>query len=282
MKQKLPYAKSWGIILPLSLVKQLFKHLIVLSSIIVAACSSTPKPSLTMQSVSLYTQPDTNQNSALAVDLVIVYGSELMGTLNQMSAKTYFAASKQLLLDNPTLLEIWHWELVPGQRVIGFQPPQNKGDAFGAYVFADYFTPGDHRLRVTPDGIVSVLFMKDDLKNLSAMSANDMQLGATMTTPSCWGDSSGQSLKQGSTTGAQNAGQASIMLGPVTNVVQPCKQVVPQPCQSSSQPCQGSSAKVGGVRRQGPLPIVAQSLPPLKKKISSPCSPCNSKRNKVN
>ncbi len=255
------------------------KHFIVISAIFLAACSSssTPKPSLTMHSVCLYTQPDTNQNSALAVDLVIVYGSELMAIFNQMSAKTYFAASKQLLLDNPTLLDIWHWEFIPGQRVIGFQPPQDKGDAYGAYIFANYHTPGDHRLRVGPDGIVNILFMKDGLKNLS-QGANDLHMGTTMTNPPCWGNSLDANLKQG----------PAVTPGLAQGIIPPCnKQPVSQPCQA---PCKQATPQliqtpcktVGNPTGKGPLPIVAQPLPPLKKRSSYKPVPCNSKRNKVN
>ncbi|MBI2708040.1 MAG: hypothetical protein HYX35_07010 [Proteobacteria bacterium] len=280
-------------------MKKFSKHLVVIATIALASCSSTstPSPSLTMNSVSMYATPDANQNSALAVDLVIVYNSNLMGTLNQMSAKTYFASSKQLLLDNPTLLDIWHWELVPGQMVQNFQPPQNKGEAFGAYVFANYQTPGDHRLRVTPDGIVNIILMKDDLKNLSTLSANDIQNGTTMTNPACWGDSSDGNLKQGSTNSNNfcdpNSSQGFTKLGPAVTIAQPCTQVVPQPCPQVPKPCAqvvpqpctqvappsqippcGSTSSSG----QGPIPIVAQPLPPLKVRSSSTCAPCNSKR----
>lgn len=266
MKQNIPY-----------IMKTFFKHLMVISTIGIVSCSSTPKPSLTMDTVSIYAQPNANHNSALAVDLVIIYSSELLGTISQMSAKAYFASSKQLLLDNPTLLDIWHWELVPGQMVQNFQPPQDKGEAFGAYVFADYQTPGDHRLRVTPDGIVNIILMKDDLKNLSALSANDLQTGTTMSTPLCCRDASEGNLKKGSTTSnyfcAPNSSQGFKTLGPAVTIAQPCKQVAaPQPCQV---PC---STTVAPPIPLGPLPIVPQPLPPLKKSPLSKCAPCNSKR----
>lgn len=254
-------------------MKKFSKHLAAIATIALASCSSisTPSASLTMASVSMYAEPDANQNSALAVDLVIVYNAALLGTLSQMSAKTYFAASKQLLLDNPTLLDIWHWELVPGQIVQNFQPPQNKGEAFGAYLFADYHTPGDHRVRVTPDGILNILLMRDDLKNLSTLSANDVQTGTTMTTPLCWGDSTSGNLKQGSTA-SNSSSQGCVKLGPATTIVQPCKQVAPQP--SQAPPCVAVVPSGG----QGPLPIVAQPLPPIKRNFSSKSAPCNSKR----
>jgi len=256
------------------IMKKFSKHLMAIASIALASCSSTSTPtaSLTMTSVSMYAQPDANQNSALAVDLVIVYNADLLGTLSRMSAKTYFAASKQLLLDNPTLLDIWHWELVPGQIVQNFQPPQDKGEAFGAYLFADYHTPGDHRLRVNPDGVLNILLMKDDLKNLSTLSANDVKTGTTMTTPLCWGDSTDGNLKQGSTA-SNSLSQGCVKLGPATTVAQPCNPVAP-PQPTQAPPCVPVVPSSG----QGPLPIVAQPLPPIKKSSSSPCAPCNSKR----
>lgn len=153
----------------------------VLGMIELVSCSSSTDPELSMKSVSVFVEPDANQNSAIAVDLVLVYNQELVNTLGKMSASKYFDSSSQLLLDNPTLLDVWHWELVPGQIVEDFEPPQEKGPAFGGYVFANYLTPGDHRVKVAPNGIVKILLLKKDLKNLATYDIRDVNNGKTMT-----------------------------------------------------------------------------------------------------
>ncbi len=100
--------------------------------------------------------------------------------LASLSAAKYFAMSQQLLLDNPTLLDIWHWELVPGQIVQNFEPPQEQGDAFAAYVYANYLTPGDHRLKVAPTGVIKILLQKNELLNLGDYDLHAVRSGTTM------------------------------------------------------------------------------------------------------
>ncbi len=234
----------------------------VIGTIGIVSCSSTstPKPEFLMNSISMYATADSNNNSALAVDLVIVYNFNLLATLNQMSACTYFASVKQLLLDNPTLLDVWHWELIPGQTVQNFQPPQDKGEGFGAFVFANYLTPGDHRLRVPPDGVVNILLMKDDLKSLTALEGTDLRLGKTMTDPACcWGEAEAK-IKQGPITSGCGR-PATVRMGPTT-IAPPCKVVT---CQRLTP-------------GKMPLSIVARPLPPLKKRPPTNCLPCNPKR----
>jgi len=159
-----------------------FKAIIPFLTLALVSCSCEELPELEIQSVSIYATPEANQNSAIAVDLVIVHNLELLKTIGKMSAAKYFASVRQLLLDNPSLLDIWHWELVPGQMVSYFVPEQCTGAAYGAYVFANYLTPGEHRLKVAPDGIVNILLLRDDLRNLATSTASDRKLGTTMST----------------------------------------------------------------------------------------------------
>ncbi|MBY0272261.1 MAG: hypothetical protein K2X02_02430 [Alphaproteobacteria bacterium] len=135
-----------------------------------AGCTNQSLPELTINSASIYTAQDANQNSATAIDLVIIYDQNLANSIGKMSASQYFSNARQLLLDNPTLLDVWHWELVPGQIVQAFTPEPGQTEAYAAYVFANYLTPGDHRLKVAPNGIVSVLLQKNDLLDLSTES----------------------------------------------------------------------------------------------------------------
>lgn len=207
------------------------------------SCTIEDLPELSMDSVAIYTAPDANQNSAIAVDLVLVYNQELLKTLGQMSALKYFAASRQLLLDNPSLLDIWHWELVPGQVVENFSPAQDKGDAYGAYVFANYLTAGDHRLKVAPDGIVKILLLRDDLKNLATFNTHDVNIGTTM---------SNVINKQE----MEEVGFGEMKLGP-TSPMPSCQRRAPPPCSSQRPeicPCPSP-------RR--PVQIITQPLNPV-------------------
>ena len=161
--------------------KKLTKVFSLLATVLLVACSSEPQPELFIDTVSIYANPDANHNSATEVDLVIVYDLELMKTLSKLSASKYFSDSRQLLLDNPTMLDIWHWELVPGQIVDNFRPPQDNGDSFGAFVFANYLTDGDHRVKVAPNGVIKIILERDDLKNYAIFNATEPKAGTTVT-----------------------------------------------------------------------------------------------------
>jgi len=210
------------------------------------SCSNGTLPELSIESVSIYTDPDANQNSATAVDLVIIYDEELVKILGQMSADKYFGASRQLLLDNPTLLDIWHWELVPGQIVQDFSPPQEQGDAFAAFVFADYLTPGDHRIRVSPEGIVKILLTRTDLKNLAVFDLHDSRVGTTTSNTT---DTETTRLIDSDSEG--DLGLCQMKLGPTQDCRNPCKRMGPKmtmmPGQGMGCPPQGMGCPPQGM-----------------------------------
>ena len=187
------------------------------------SCSNGNLPELTIESVSIYTDPDANQNSATAVDLVIIHDEELVKILGQLSAEKYFGASRQLLLDNPTLLDIWHWELVPGQIVQDFSPPQEEGPAFAAFVFANYLTPGDHRLKVSPEGIVKILLTRTDLKNLAVFDLHDSRVGTTTSNTE-------ETTREIDSDSEDDLGLCRMKLGPTQNqdCRNPCKKMGPK------------------------------------------------------
>lgn len=206
----------------LSIKEKVFRVIFPLMALGLVSCTNEELPELSMQSVSIYAQPDANQNSAIAVDLVLVYNQELLKTVGKMSAGKYFASSKQLLLDNPSLLDIWHWELIPGQIVDNFVPPQDKGDAYGGYVFANYLTPGDHRVKVAPNGIVKILLLRDDLRNLATFNSHDVNMGTTMSEV---------------VNGPGECGETcDLKLGPTKETMQSCQRRAPPLCQPP--PCQ--------------------------------------------
>lgn len=245
-----------------TLRKKISSYILVLATIGLTSCTNDLLPELHIESVSIYTEPDTNQNSAIAVDLVMIYDQELVKLIGQMSAAKYFTSSRELLLDNPTLLDIWHWELVPGQVVQDFTPPQENGDAYAAYVFANYLTPGSHRIRVAPNGIVKILLMRDDLNSLVVYDTQEMRLGTTMSNVST------------PTTAASDDcddTECQIKLGPIQNLSQPCNGVtstsmqvygggeVPLPTAPCSLP-------------QKPIPIVMRPLAPPPAIFPKPCA----------
>lgn len=227
---------------------KIFRFLIPFMTIGLVSCTIEDLPELSIDTVSIYAEPDANQNSAIAVDLVLVYNQDLLKTVGKMSAAAYFSSSRQLLLDNPSLLDIWHWELVPGQIVEDFSPPQDKGDAYGGYVFANYLTPGDHRVRVAPNGIVKILLLRDDLRNLAMFNTHDVNMGTTMS----------------NITNEQNVEvcerPCQIKLGPTKDPMQPCQRRAPNSSLCTLQRTAASSCKRPSQGK--PIQIMTRPLNP--------------------
>jgi type VI secretion system protein len=249
--------------LNINIRKKIRGYLSLFAVIGLVSCTNDVLPELSVGPVSIYTEPDANQNSATAVDLVIIYNQDLVKTLGQMSAAKYFASSKQLLLDNPTLLEIWHWELVPGQIVENFTPPQSNGYAYGAYVFFNYLTPGDHRVKVAPHGAVTIVLMRDDLKNVGMYTScnvtmgTDAMMGTTMTD---------MSNEQDVDTSSDIC---NVRLGPVKNFMNPCRRIPPRPPEGYEMTRSCKPRTNSSLRK--PKRIITQPLCPLPKFGANPC-----------
>ncbi|MEQ9490626.1 MAG: hypothetical protein RIM72_16715 [Alphaproteobacteria bacterium] len=121
-------------------------------------------PVFSMEWVALQASPDTNNDQPVAVDLVILHQEELIERLEKLPASDWFDRKAQFARDFPKGFTIISWELVPDQSIQARQLTDEElesetGDrAVGAYVFALYSTPGDHRARVlTQRGITIVL-----------------------------------------------------------------------------------------------------------------------------
>jgi len=94
---------------------------------------------------------NANNNSPIALDVLLVYDEALLAELIKMPSKEWFEKREQIKRDYPegTGLDYWGWEWVPGQKV----PVQSlplKPKAKGGIIFANYFCPGEHRFSIDP------------------------------------------------------------------------------------------------------------------------------------
>lgn len=107
--------------------------------------------------VTLTAAPSANQNSPIAVDVVLVFEDDMLERLVELPATKWFSARVDLRKTFPKSLSYRTWELVPGQtiRVLGdsFGSPR----VVGVLIYADYATPGAHRLRLeTLEGAIVI------------------------------------------------------------------------------------------------------------------------------
>ncbi len=142
----------------------------------VGACSSSPsnpQPSWLYRTtrsviggridIKVEIAENANQNSPIAVDLVVVYDEKLMEELMGMTADDWFAKRSQKRRDylDGAGFDSWGWEWVPGQKVPVQRLPL-KPAAIGGVIFAKFVTPGAHRNRINPFDDVTIFLREDD------------------------------------------------------------------------------------------------------------------------
>ena len=85
-----------------------------------------------------------NEDSPLAVDLIVAYDDKIVDELLKMSARKWFEGREQFLRDHEEKIDSFKREWTPGQAV----EPLDLSYGIGAkklVVFADYLVPGEHR-----------------------------------------------------------------------------------------------------------------------------------------
>lgn len=151
---------------PLSFFMSAFSRFATLvTMLMLSACSllrECPTPPIYLQEVNFSLDSDANARSATAIDLLIVYDPALLEVLLKMKAKDYYAASKQLKQDYPSLADILHWELTPGQVVKDYPIILRSSAPEGAVLFANYYAPGPHRVRIGSSKVIHVHFRPND------------------------------------------------------------------------------------------------------------------------
>jgi type VI secretion system protein len=126
-----------------------------------AGCSmfgGAPKPVQPVwQQLAFAAAADANDNSALAVDVVLVKDKAMLDTLAAMPAARYFAAKADLQRTYPDALKAIGVEITPGQLIRIERGRFGAERAWAALAFANYAAPGEHRLRVPLDSRACVL-----------------------------------------------------------------------------------------------------------------------------
>jgi len=96
--------------------------------------------------------PSSEDKTAYTVQLGAFVSKEnaldfLWSKITQMSAAKYFASIPQVCRDHGGDLELFRWEMVLGQTLSPYSISLSRAsEAWGAILFANYQTPGVHRL----------------------------------------------------------------------------------------------------------------------------------------
>jgi len=102
-------------------------------------------------SVRVNVASNANRGHPVALDILLVADKDLLKELQKMSAVEWFEKRDQIILDHPKEgeLVVSRWEWVPGQ-VISLDQVKVAPEVKAAIIFANYFTPGEHRAVVDP------------------------------------------------------------------------------------------------------------------------------------
>lgn len=105
--------------------------------------------------------PVANENSPVALDLVLIKDKNLWKAAPAMTAKDWFAQRSDLQRRYRKKLEVHSWEWVPGQAIapIIIKVPRRFS---GAMVFANYPSPGTHSAPVPLGGNVIIALQEND------------------------------------------------------------------------------------------------------------------------
>ena len=137
--------------------------------------NKSDNPLICLDKVDISLDSDANQTSAISVDVLVIYKEELLQAVMKMTAKDYFASRMQIKRDYPDMVDIWHWELTPGQLVRDYPITQRSDRPEGAVIFADYFAPGDHRIRLGGQDHAHVRLKKYDFCVLEQGCSSDLR-----------------------------------------------------------------------------------------------------------
>ena len=107
--------------------------------------------------------PGANDDSAIAVDFVVVYSDKLLDEIMKVSAAEWFSKKERFLADHPQELLVQSREWVPGQSVAPWTIDYHVG-AKKVVVFADYHAAGEHRAVMPPQQASHILLGETDLK----------------------------------------------------------------------------------------------------------------------
>ncbi|MFP6562201.1 hypothetical protein WJ542_28455 [Paraburkholderia sp. B3] len=133
-----------------------------------AGCSaSLPKVEVDTLAIAVSTQ--ANLDTPIAVDAVLVRNPQLLDALLGLPSSKWFAQRDQWRRDHPDDLAVVSYEVVPGQQIAATPFAFGGKRGAGVVVFANYQTPGAHRVRLDMGPANALLLLGD--QDLSVQAA---------------------------------------------------------------------------------------------------------------
>lgn len=120
-----------------------------LGATLLSNCSFLRRPRGVITSeLKILAAPNANGDSPVAVDIVVPYSKDMLDQLVGITAREWFRKREQYQRDYPTEVETVQLEIVPGTSRNVSLELRDADEAEGALVYANYFTEGEHRVRI--------------------------------------------------------------------------------------------------------------------------------------
>ena len=109
-----------------------------------------------LETVYFEVDENLNNDAPVTVNIVIAHNEKLLNNLLTMTASQYFEKKEQIQRDNAADLDIYHYDIIPGQVLGANTIKPKKSTGKGIIVFARYASNGDHRQRIGSDRAVTI------------------------------------------------------------------------------------------------------------------------------
>lgn len=131
---------------------------------------------------------DANSDNVVPFDVVVIQDKTLLKQISQMDAATWFGPKGRCTFRDgqKSKVEFHSWEFVPGQTfLVDVHIVRGTKAVFG---FADYATPGEHRISLDKKGSVIVEMDKDGAHAETGKSVRDTTLTPAQEKPKVCAD----------------------------------------------------------------------------------------------
>ena len=142
---------------------------LLILAVSLSACGVTnllPKGNrLDWSGLSVLAAEGANLNTPVALDIVFLRDEATFALISKLPASQWFASRKDLVKTSPGGMSYLSMEIKPGQTLKFSTKSFDSARLAGAIVFADYLTPGEHRMRI--DQLEGDLLMQLDERAFS-------------------------------------------------------------------------------------------------------------------
>lgn len=140
------------------------------AALLLAVCpllSGCAGPVIATERIQIVAEPDANQSSATAVDLVFIYDQAALGVLPR-TGPSWFASKEALMRGLATDIEVVPFEVPPGVQ-IDVSVPARSRSAIAVYSYANYLHPAGQAVGSLTSYRAIVIRLQRDRINYIAM-----------------------------------------------------------------------------------------------------------------